>query len=265
MDPTAALKARFSLEGKTALVTGGTKGIGQAVVAELCALGAKVYFCSRSQQDVDAALASFQQQGYAVAGMAADVANKEPREQLVQQVSDAFGGSLHILVNNVGTNIRKPTSEFTDQDYSTVLTTNLESAFKLCQLCRPLLKAAGSSSILFNSSVAGGPLAMFSGTLYAMSKAALNQLTKNLAVEWAPDGIRVNSVAPWYTATPLAMQVLQDKEFEAKVVSATPMGRIAQPSEVASVMAFLTGPGAAFVTGQTLAVDGGYSVKGFYP
>jgi Tropinone reductase 1 len=93
------------------------------------------------------------------------------------------------------------------QDYSTVLTTNLESAFKLCQLCRPLLKAAGSSSILFNSSVAGGPLAMFSGTLYAMSKAALNQLTKNLAVEWAPDGIRVNSVAPWYTATPLAMQV----------------------------------------------------------
>lgn len=93
------------------------------------------------------------------------------------------------------------------QDYSTILTTNLESAFKLCQLFRPLLQAAGSSSILFNSSVAGGPLAMFSGSLYAMTKAALNQLTKNLAVEWARDGIRVNAVAPWYTATPLAMQV----------------------------------------------------------
>ncbi|KXZ55681.1 hypothetical protein GPECTOR_2g1231 [Gonium pectorale] len=168
-----------------------------------------------------------------VRGAICDVSDRAQRLELVAKVTEEFGGKLDILVNNVGTNIRKPTVDYTEEDYSTIMRTNLESAYHLCQVCQPLLAASGNSCVVFNSSVAGGPTAMRSGTLYAMTKAALNQLTKNLACEWAGAGIRVNTVAPWYTATDLALQVLQNESFKAEVLSRTPMRRIGQPEEVA--------------------------------
>jgi Tropinone reductase 1 len=164
----------------------------------------------------------------------------------------------------VGTNIRKPSLQFTDADCEALHRTNLLSAFCLTRDLHPLLKAAGHACVLFNSSVAGGPTAMKSGSLYAMSKASLNQLARNLTCEWAGEGIRVISVAPWYTATPLAMQVLADKEFEAEVLARTPMRRVAEPVEIARVMAFLASDAASYVTGVTLPVDGGYSVMGLF-
>ncbi|VAH89238.1 unnamed protein product [Triticum turgidum subsp. durum] len=130
------------------------------------------------------------------------------------------------------------------------MATNLESAYHLCQLAHPLLKASGLGSIVFISSVCG-LVAVFSGTLYAMTKGAINQLTKNLACEWAKDGIRTNSVAPWYITTSL--------------VSRTPLGRVGEPGEVSSLVAFLCMPGSTYITGQTISVDGGMSVNGFYP
>jgi tropinone reductase I len=105
---------------------------------------------------------------------------------------------------------------------------------------------------------------MKSGSIYAMTKAALNQLAKNLTCEWACDGIRVISVAPWYTATPLALQVLKDAEFERSVLARTPLGRVALPEEVARVMVFMCSPAASYVAGVTLAVDGGYSCMGLF-
>ncbi|KAL6762497.1 hypothetical protein V8C86DRAFT_3130842 [Haematococcus lacustris] len=190
-------------------------------------------------------------------GRVADVSQREQREALMTAVASEYQGRLDILVNNVGTNIRKPTVDYTSEEYSRLMTTNLESAYHLCQ-------ASGQAVVLCNSSVAGGPTAMRSGTIYAMTKAALNQLTKNLACEWAAEGVRVNSVALWYTATELAMQVLQDEDFRRQVISRTPLARVGQPEEVAATFAFLASPAAAFITGQTLAVDGGYSVKGLF-
>lgn len=260
---------RFGLSGRTCLITGGTRGIGRAVAEEYCKLGARVFICSRNEADVADALVSLTGLGFDVQGMASDISIASNRLELLDKVKSAFSGQLHILVNNVGTNIRKPTLEYSEQEYHTLMSTNLEPAFHLCQLFQPLLVAAassvpGGSVVLFNSSVAGGPTSMKSGSIYAMTKAALNQLTRNLACEWGALGVRVNSVAPWYTATDLANQVLEDPETREAVLSRTPMKRIGQPQEVAGLMAYLAGPAAAYVTGQTIAVDGGYSVMGFW-
>ena len=188
----------------------------------------------------------------------------EGRQALVEAVTAAFGERLDVLINNVGTNVRRPTLEYTEADFQFVFSANLESAYFLSQACHPLLKASGAGCLMFNSSVAGGPTALRSGSLYAMTKAAMNQLVRVLACEWAPDGMRVVAVAPWYTATPLALQVLADKAFEAAVLERTPLARVARPEEVARTMCFLASPAASYITGATVPVDGGYSVKGLH-
>lgn len=261
---SATAVERFALHGTSCVVTGGTKGIGFAIVNELAKLGAQVVTCSRKSEELDKALQEWQGQGLNVQGCTADVSTESGRSNLMAKVKEVFGAKLDILVHNVGTNIRKATTEYTNNDYETVMATNLESVYKLSQEAYPLLKASGSARMILISSVAGGPTAMKSGTLYAMTKAAMNQLTKNLCCEWGPGGIHVNAVSPWYTLTPLAQQVLQDKEYETKVLSRTPLRRVAQPSEVSGVVAFLCGPAGGYITGQNIVVDGGYSVMGFY-
>jgi Tropinone reductase 1 len=170
-------------------------------------------------------------------------------------------GALDILVNNVGTNIRKPSLAFTDDEYRTVIDTNLTSAWELTRLLQPSLKASGRAAVVNIGSVAG-MRAVGSGAVYAMSKAALAHLTRYLACEWARDGIRVNMVAPWYTRTPLAGPVLGQPDVLAAIVDKTPMGRVAEPEEIAAMVAFLCLPAASYVTGQEIAVDGGFSVFG---
>jgi len=252
------MNKRWTLENKTALVTGGTKGIGAAIAREFLSFGARVCVVARSGEDIDKMKA---QEGEMLTGIQQDMSKEDAFTNIMGFVEENFG-NLDILVNNVGMNIRKKTEEYTRLEYERIIQTNLTSAFEMSRYAWPLLKNAEGASIVNVSSVAGQKH-LKTGSVYGMTKAAMIQFTKNLACEWAQYNIRVNAIAPWYIKTPLANEVLKDKSYYNEVISRTPLEKIGDPEDVASLAAYLCMPAAKFITGQCISVDGGFTIYGF--
>jgi len=250
----------WSLEGKKALITGGSKGIGFAIAEEFAQLGARVIIVARDQGQLNEIVKSFKEQDFDAQGIAGDVTDNKFRSQLLSEVATRFGG-LDILVNNVGTNIRKKLTEYSEEEYRKIFETNLFSLTEMARLCYPLLKESGKASMINIGSVAGS-IDVQSGPPYGMTKAAIIQLTKHLAVEWAQDNIRVNTVSPWYIDTPLAQPVLTNPERLKKIIERTPMQRVGQPEEISSLVAYLAMDKSSYITGQNINVDGGMMSKG---
>ncbi|KAL6840449.1 hypothetical protein ACP4OV_030259 [Aristida adscensionis] len=266
---------RWSLAGKTALVTGGSKGIGRAIVEELAGFGVRVHTCSRSDADLQECLRRWRADARLarVTASPCDVAVRADRERLVAAAREELGGRLDILVNNAGQSLFMAAAETSPEEYARLMATNLESSFHLAQLAHPLLAAAasasggaaGSSSVVNVSSIAGF-VAYPALSVYSASKGAMNQLTRSLAVEWAPDGVRVNCVAPGGVRTEIASSSGLKLEPEAakKMMEAelarVPMRRIGEPEEIASLVAFLCMPAASYITGQVICADGGRTI-----
>lgn len=250
---------RWSLRDKKALVTGGTKGIGKAIVKEFVELGAEVAVVARNESDFNALQNEIKAEKLVF--IKADLSELNELHNVIHDISEKWG-TLDILINNVGTNIRKKTIDYTTEEFDKIINTNLRSAFELSRLAYPFLKKSEQGNIVNISSVAG-QMHVRTGSVYGMTKAAMIQLTKNLAGEWAEDGIRVNAVAPWYIKTPLAETVLKNQEYYNEVVSRTPMKKVGNPEDVAAAVAFLCMPSSAYITGQCISVDGGFTIYGF--
>lgn len=247
----------WDLKNKTAIVTGGTKGIGWAIVNEFLQLGAQVIVIARNKEDLANCITEWLTKGFNVKGIVADITDYDSYDSILNQIDLA---TIDILVNNVGGNFPKRFLDYTYNDIQSIFNLNLFSNIQFTKSIFNKLKAANGAVIINISSIAGFE-DVGTGSMYAVCKAAIIQLTKSLALEWAPYQIRVNSVAPWFTSTGRINSMLHDKSLSDFVLSNTPLKTIARPLQIAHAVAFLAMDSSAYITGETIVVDGGFSTQ----
>lgn len=242
------------LTGKVAIVTGGTRGIGNAIVRAFLKNGAKVALCGSRQETADKAVAALKEEdpNYPVIGLAPDLADYESVLAAVNTVKDAFG-TVDILANNAGISAREKLSEYKPEDFKKIMDLNVTAMFNTCKAVEPIMREAGKGSII-NASSMVGEYGQPSGVGYPTSKFAVNGMTKSLARELGPEGIRVNAVAPGVTNTDMVAAL--PKEMVERISAPIPLRRIGEPEEVANVYLFLASDMASYVTGTVISVDG---------
>ena len=245
------MTALFDLAGKNAIVTGSTRGIGRAIAEAMIAAGARVVISSEDKSDTARVAAEL-----AMPGVACDVADHAAIARLVAESEAALGG-LDIIVCNAGITGRPgPFADLDMDDYARVMAINLTAQVVLCNHALPRIAARGGGAAVLVSSLSG---LRGNGRInaYALSKAGVAQLARNLAVEWGSKGVRVNAISPGFIATELSQPLLDNADFMARRMAMTPLRRPGLPTEVAGAAVFLASPAGGFVTGHNLVVDGG--------
>ncbi len=250
---------QYSLEGRVAVVTGGSRGIGRVIAEALIDAGASVAVADIDAQGANNTAGELARNGARTLGLAMDVTASESVRDAAFAVKDAFG-RIDIAVNNAGICRNTDAAETSDEDWLDVIDVNLNGVFRCCRAFGRVMLAQGSGAIVNIGSMSGivvnrpQPQAA-----YNVSKAGVHMLTKSLAAEWAGSGVRVNAVAPGYIATEMTKRGMSNREWAEKWIDMTPMKRLGEPPEVASLVLYLASDAASYVTGSIVGVDGGYT------
>ncbi len=243
----------FRLDGKRALVTGASRGLGRAIAIAYAEAGAEVVLAARAKDEMDATVAAIAGRGLPGAvAVALDVTDRDAVRRMV-----AAQGPFDVLLNNAGTNIREPFLDIRDASVDALLDLNIRAAVTVAHAVAQGLVAAGKGGAIINLSSVNGHVAGVNRSIYTATKHALEGLTKAMAVELGPKGIRVNAICPTFIETPLTAGLLGDEAFLARMVRAIPLGRIGQVEDVMGAAVFLASPAAALINGASLLIDGG--------
>lgn len=250
----------FSLEGKIAVVTGGTSGIGRALSLGLADAGADVIASARRQQQVDETAIEIEARGRKTLRLTSDVSDRASLERLLAATLDSFG-KIDILVNCAGIIKRTPTLTVPEEEWANILNTNLSGTFRACQVFGKSMLDRGYGRIV-NITSLNSYVALSEVAAYAASKSGVTSLTRSLAVEWSKQGVTVNAIAPGVFRTSLNANLLDSTPRGQELLMRTPMGRFGKTEELIGAAIFLASDAASFVTGQTIVVDGGFLASG---
>jgi gluconate 5-dehydrogenase/2-deoxy-D-gluconate 3-dehydrogenase len=253
--------SEFSLEGKIAFVTGAGRGLGRAGALAFARAGADVVLVSRTRSQLEETAASVEGLGRKALVATADTRSRQEVGAAVRAAVEAFG-RIDILFNNAGTNVRKPVVEMTDEDWHTIIETNVKGVFVVARAVACQMIAQPGGGCIINMSSASSVVPERDKVVYASSKGAVMQFTKGLAMELAPHGIRVNAIAPGYMLTPLVKDYVEDDaERRRRILSRIPLGRLGHPEEIGGALVFLASGAASYITGATIAIDGGWTAS----
>ncbi len=252
--------SKLELNGKVAVVVGGTSGIGRAIAHGFAEAGADVVPTSRRAEQVEATAREIEELGRRSLRITSDVSNRDSLEHVLSEAAGAFG-KVDILVNCAGTTKRAPTLDFSEDDWNSIIDTNLTGTLRACQVFgRHMLERASGNII--NIASLSTYVALHEVAAYSASKAAVGSLTKSLAVEWSSRGVRVNAIAPGVFRTALNHKLLDETDRGREFLLRTPMRRFGNVDELAGAAIFLASDAASFVTGEILTVDGGFLASG---
>ncbi|MBL7865784.1 MAG: SDR family oxidoreductase [Cyclobacteriaceae bacterium] len=247
------------LKNKVALITGASKGIGEAIALTLAAHGAKVVVNSRKQEEIDKVVSMINGAGGNATAMAGNAGDAATCKSLIDKTVEHYGG-IDILVNNAAANpAYGPAVQTEDWAYDKIMTINVKAPFELCKFAYPIMKQRGGGSVINMSSIAGRTPDPGLG-MYSVSKAALNMLTKVLAKEWAPDNIRVNAICPGLIKTKFSQAIWQDENMLKRFMKMVPMGRMGTVEEIAALALFLSSDVSGYCTGTLFYADGGTTI-----